>query len=143
MPNTSIRIADDIYEHLKQEAAAQGISISDFIRNAIEQALHTVAQPTRSENIDVLQRQLAEREDEVQYLRQELSATRQNTEVQLTTKDEQLQTKDEQISELHKLVAMAQTTANELTQQLKSTSLQLEDLRQKEHRSVWKRLLGK
>jgi DNA repair exonuclease SbcCD ATPase subunit len=147
MPTASIRFTDSQYAELKQRAESANLSISDFVRHAVEEALADEAVSVFAQDTRVLQQQLQDRDQQIEFLRQQLLTLQQSQASQVAEKAQQLQklhdeveTKNQQIEQLHQLVAMAQTTANELTQQLKSSHLQLEDLRDKQHRSVWQRL---
>jgi negative regulator of replication initiation len=145
------RVDDELHDKIRHRADAQGISVSDFLRFAVEQALasENTADDT-PEPVNVLREQLQAETENAQFLRQELTALRQSHSDHLSEKErhieqlrEELAIKNTQIEELHKLVAMAQSTGAELTKQLDRTQLQLQDVQQREQRSFWQKLLGK
>jgi len=149
MPTASIRFTDELYARLKQTAESEVLSISDFVRKAVEKALADETSGL-SQDTRVLQRQLQDTESQIDFLRQELSTVRQSHTGHLTEKENQIEklhaeltTKNQQIEELHRLVAMAQSNTADMARQLESSQHQLEDLRQRGQRSFWRRLFNR
>lgn len=102
MPNPSFRVSNEFYEKMKVAAEAGNMSLSDFIRTAVERALSNNGQPSdiRSESLTAVLR-------------------------------EQIQEKDEQIRELHQLLGITQKNLGEISQQLDRATRQLEDQRKR------------
>ncbi len=120
----SVRINDELHNIAKNKANEVDISLTELVR----QSVHSFCTQAKKEE---------KRDTElVDSLRSQVDAIRE----QLHSKEKQLDTKDEQISQLHQLVAMSQSHANELTQQLDRAHLQLEDMR---HKRPWWRRWGK
>ena len=93
MPVASTRVSDEFYERVKDEAVSQHISVSDFIRQAIETAV----------------------DDSLQTVNKSKDAFSEQT---LDVIRSELEQKNEQISQLHQLVAMSQKHSEDLTKQL-------------------------
>ena len=105
MPIASARISDELHDQVKIESELQGVSISDFIRKSIEDAVNgRIQSEEKKPSI----------EDSPAF----------------ALLSEQLKEKDQQISQLHQLVAMSQKHSDDLANQLEQTTKQLEDQRQ-------------
>ena len=122
MPTISGRVGEEIYDKIKQQADAQGISLSDLLRSAVEQVLTESANPALSEEVTVLQKQLSEKDEEIQFLRGELTAIRQ---------------------EASDAAQRSDTIVLGLTGQLDRANFQIEDLRKTDQRSFWGRLFNR
>ena len=133
--NASVRINEELYDRIKTISKSKQLSISDFIRNAVEHVLQIEEQGIEQRVTDIEQNAFDVLQTQLKLLHDQIQAKDDNTEQLLA----QLQQKDEQISQLHQIVAMSQSHTNELTQQLDRAHLQLEDLRQK--RPWWRRWL--
>ena len=123
MPSAGVRISDVLYERIRQQAKSRNLSLSDFIRDAVEQVLNNV-----------------EQNEPHHHNGNGSSPAYAMLHEQLQVKDEQLLKKDAQIEQLHQLMAMGHKERETLASQLNDTHLQLEDLRQ---RNWWKRLWGR
>ena len=110
MPTSSFRIPDDLYSRMKDTAATQNMTLTDIVLRGVTRWLDT----ENNSQYDVLQ-------ETVTLLREQLHSVQA-----------QLSQKDAQISELHQLVAMAQTNLSDVTKQL-------EDKR----RTWWQRVIGR
>lgn len=119
MRQLNIRIEDTLYESAKEKSSELSISLSDLIRNAIK---HVCSNGIADKPIEDDSPLLPMLKQELDKLHNELA------------------TKNQQIEELHKLVAMAQSNAISLTDQLDRANLQLEDVR---GRSWWQRFFRK
>jgi uncharacterized FAD-dependent dehydrogenase len=93
------RVDESFYEKIKQHVHSLDVSISDFVRTAVEQTL--AGPPTDVKSIESV----------ISVFREQLSA------------------KDEQIAHLHQLLAMGGKERERLAEQLDRSNLQLEDLR--------------
>lgn len=109
MPRVTFRCSQELFSQLKIRSENTGVNLSDTVRTVIEQLFsdkHPSADPhNNGETLTVIQNQLS-------------------------LFQSQLAEKDQQISQLHQLVALAQTNANELTKQL-------EDVRQRRWWQFW------
>ena len=94
MPVASTRVSDSFYERVKDEASYRDVSVSDFIRRAIEIAVDGGLQTENKSSDATLQQTL-------DVLRSELGQ------------------KNEQISQLHQLVAMSQKHSDDLLEDLR------------------------
>ena len=94
MPIASARISDELHEKIQIESALAGISVSDFIRSAIDNEVNGRIQenghPPSTENSPAF-----------------------------ALLSEQLKEKDQQISQLHQLVAMSQKHSDDLLEDLR------------------------
>ncbi len=139
------RVHDELHDRIKHRAESQGISVSDFLRSSVEQALDIDSTPDfELESVDALRDLIQVQKEQIEFLRQELSATQESKNNHLSEKDQQisslqeeLTTKNQQIDQLHQLVAMEQKNLGEMTQQLAQSQNQLEDLRKP--RPWWQR----
>jgi predicted CopG family antitoxin len=104
MPVASTRVSDDFYERIKDEATDRDLSVSDFIRQAIEAAVDEGLQ-TEDKPKDTASQQT------------------------LALLISELEKKNAQIDQLHQLMAMDKQERERLAQQLNRAHLQLEDLR--------------
>ena len=106
-----IKVQPEFYQRVKDYAASQGTSMSELVRNAVERELnHTTDQEST-----------------------ESSSESTGLTQALTTLTQQIEAKDQQIDQLHQLLGMKEQT-------FERTQLMLEDLRQKQTRTVWQRL---
>lgn len=141
------RVDDELHNRIKHGAESQGISVSDFLRFAVEQALDTSSTlDPELESLDVLRDLTQVQKEQVEFLRQELSTAQESKDTHLSVKDRQIEslqdelaTKNQQIDQLHQLIAMEQKNLGEIAQQLTQSQNLLEDLRQQEKRPWWQR----
>ena len=92
MPIASARVSEELHERIQNKSVLQGVLVSDFIRNAIEESVNGGIQPEGCPpHID----------DSPTFA--------------LAT--DQLKEKDQQISELHQLLAVSQKSVQQLTEQ--------------------------
>jgi hypothetical protein len=127
MPTISVRVDDETHAKVKYRADLQGVSISDCLRSAVERFITESPKSALSADVSVLQSQLKEaQEDEIGFLRGELTAVRAAAE--------------ESAQHAASASERADTIVLSLTQQLDRSTLQLEDLRQTDQRSLWARL---
>jgi len=121
MAHLGLRIPNELHDQVKAVAQEQDISVSDYVRTAVEQVLHGVKSESNSVSQSLYKEQLAGKEREIEFLRQELTAVRQ-------TLDESVKRHD--------------TIVLSITQHLEQANLQLEDLRARHNRSWWQKLFG-
>ena len=93
MPRIGIRITNDLNEELKTVAEFEGVSVSDFVRQSLEQTLQFSRTGGHTASYNV------EHHREVKQLH------------------EQTEQKDKQIQELHQLLAVAQKNVASVTEQ--------------------------
>jgi negative regulator of replication initiation len=114
--NMCVKVDDELYEKIKQRAESDGISLSDFMRDALMKRTcdsHELSDAP----------QATAHEDYMQLHERYMSMV------------EQLQSDLSEQSKRHDMIVAQMTT------QLERSQLQLADLRQ--HRSFWQRLIGK
>jgi len=109
MPHPSFRCSQEFLDRIREASEVQNVSMSDFIRTSVEHGLENLDQP--SHNVD---------HQTLDVLREQLQAKDQQLE-QLNT---QLTQKDAQISELHQIVAMAQSNQANTLKQLEDAKVQ-------------------
>ena len=88
MPRLGIRLEQACYDRLQECASARSLTVSDFVRESVRQAM----EDDKEVSGDVSRRELERLEGQVQE-------------------------KDKQISELHQLLAVSQKSIQQLTQQ--------------------------
>ena len=122
MPIISARIDGELHEQVKLEAQLEGVSPSKYLKRLIENAvnggLHFGGHPSKGGEaitLGIMRERLKEKGEEIDYLRQELTSARQAT---------------DSGSQRHDTIVL------QLTQDLKDTQQQLEDLR-KPRRRWW------
>ena len=108
-----------LYNQIKSNALAEGISVSAYLRKSIEMRLDPGMADGNTESD------------------QSITAFVE----QLQTKDTQIAQLHDQIQELHQLIAMGHKERDRLSEQLQHTTIQLEDLRQP-NPAWWKRMFG-
>ena len=94
MPIASARISNELHEKIQLESALAGISVSDFIRSAIDNKVNGRIQENGH------------------------SPSTENSPA-FALLSEQLKEKDQQISQLHQLVAMSQKHSDDLLEDLR------------------------
>ena len=125
MRNLCVRVDEATYEQVTQKAVEMGLSLSDFMR----QALHALCS-NGSCNPDSQSLQLKE-------MLEMMPSQLQAKDMQLERKDAQLVQLQEALSEQSK---RHDTIVLQMTQQLDRANLMLEDMR---HRAWWQRLFRK
>lgn len=113
------------HEKIKAHADAIGMSVSDFLRDAVEQALNGVKSGVKSD-FAVLEKQLDVKDQQIADLSRQLEDG--------SRRHEQTQRGSEEAAKRSDML-LAQ-----MTQQLDRSQLQLEDMRRR--RSWWQRLAG-
>ena len=110
-----MKVSAEYHQKIKEKADSQGLSISDFIRDAVEYRFNEVQPPSEG-------------------------LARVPTEVQQVLEDyrHQLMVKDDQIKQTSEARSRSDMIIMQLTQQLDRANLQLEDMR--ERKTVWRRL---
>ena len=101
--NASIRMTIEFFERIQTAAKIQSLSVSDYIRDAVEQVLQNAEHDIEQRSTDI------EREA-------------------FRTLQTQLETKDEQIDHLQQLLAVSQKSIQQLAEQ---NHLLLEDTRKR------------
>ena len=129
MKQFSVRVNDELYHKAQIKAQNVGVSLSNFVRDAVVQACDNGgANDVPSNGMLQLLR------DELNTLRDELST--KNTQIdRKETQLEQLQSDISEQSKRHDMIVA------QMTQQLERANLQLEDMRQRP--SFWQRLVGR
>lgn len=100
MPSLGIRITQALYDRLQDRALDESLTVSDLVRQTLSRALDE--NPDSSNTVS----------------RQEL-----------TRLEAQAAEKDKQIAELHQLLGMSQTHADEMRKELSTSHRLLEDAR--------------
>ena len=101
--NASIRMTIEFFERIQTAAKIQSLSVSDYIRDAVEQVLQNAEHDVEQRSTDI------EREA-------------------FRTLQTQLETKDEQIDHLQQLLAVSQKSIQQLAEQ---NQFLLEDTRRR------------
>jgi len=112
------RVDEVLHEKIRQYTDRQQVSLSDFVREAVEQMLVEPQTPANGsqQTVSILQTELGARNEEITRLHQE-------------------------IEQLHQLVGLSQKNVGTISQQLSQAHAQLEDLRVKPTRwwQFWQR----
>jgi hypothetical protein len=129
MKQFSVRVNDELYQKAHTVAQEAGVSLSDFVRDAVVQACDSggATEIATPEILNLLR-------DELHTLRDELS-TKNSQLDRKETQLEQLQADNSEQSKRHDMIVA------QMTQQLERANLQLEDMRQRP--SFWQRLVGR
>jgi predicted DNA binding CopG/RHH family protein len=121
MPRIGIRVTDDFHDEIKALAAVDGVSVSDFVRRAIENEMlqrRTVSDTVSRESLLILKSQI------------------ESLQAQLETKDDQIRALTQSLDQAQQLQAMQAQTNQTLTDRLTA----IED---RSRRSWWQRLLNR
>ena len=102
MPRIGIRITEEFHEEIKTVAEIDGVSVSDFVRQAIENEMldrRTASNRISLETVTLLKEQVKEKDAQIEHLHQ-------------------------QADQLHQLVAMAQSNQADTLKQLEDAKTQ-------------------
>ncbi len=113
MRQINIRVDDELYENARDKAHELGVSLSDLIRNAVQQVCSNDTADTDEQDGGISRTVL----EMIQH--------------QLSTKDTHIDKLHQQADQLHQLIAMGHKERDRL-------SHQLSDMR--EQKTVWQRL---
>ena len=131
------RLGDDVHKALSAIAMSNGVSISQYVRQSVEDSLN---RPTTDNNtstatdnvLTTLENELKTKDLELEDKARQLATKDVSIDhfhQQIERLDNELSTKNAQIDQLHQLVAMSQTNLAESQKQLDRANLQLEDQR--------------
>ena len=119
----SFKVTPEYQENLKNHSDTLGLSVSAFIRYAVDEKLNSVQQSNTEvepNTTDIINQQIDTKDQ------------------QISEKDNQISEKDKQIDHLTQIVAMQQQSIQSITSQ---NQLLLETSQQKKP-SFWQRLIG-
>ena len=123
----SFKVTPEYQENLKNHSDTLGLSVSAFIRYAVDEKLNSVQQSNTEGNTTVGQSNTEVEPNTTDIINQ-----------QIDTKDQQISEKDKQIDHLTQIVAMQQQSIQSITSQ---NQLLIESSYQKKP-SFWQRLIG-
>ena len=116
------------HEKIKTHADSTGLSISDFLRDAVEHALNGVKSDVKSD-LTLLEKQFDVKDRQIEDLSRQLEDGNRRHEETQRASEEAAKRSD---------MLLAQ-----MTQQLDRTQLQLEDMRNRQTQSWWGRMFGR
>ena len=123
----SFKVTPEYQEKLKIHSDTLGLSVSAFIRYAVDEKLPSVQQSNTEGNTTVGQSNTEVEPNTTDIINQ-----------QIDTKDQQISEKDQQIDRLTQIVAMQQQSIQSITSQ---NQLLIETTQQNKP-SFWQRLIG-
>ena len=123
----SFKVTPEYQEELKNHSDTLGLSVSAFIRSAVDEKLNSVQQSNTEGNTTVGQSNTEVKPNTTDIINQ-----------QIDTKDQQISEKDQQIDRLTQIVAMQQQSIQSITSQ---NQLLIETTQQNKP-SFWQRLIG-
>ena len=123
----SFKVTPEYQEKLKNHSDTLGLSVSAFIRYAVDEKLNSVQQSNTEGNTTVGQSNTEVEPNTTDIINQ-----------QIDTKDQQISEKDKQVDHLTQIVAMQQQSIQSITSQ---NQLLIESSYQKKP-SFWQRLIG-
>ena len=130
----SFKVTPEYQEKLKNHSDTLGLSVSAFIRYAVDEKLPSVQQSNTEGNTTVGQSNTEAEPNTTDIINQQIDTKDQ----QISEKDKQISEKDKQIDHLTQIVAMQQQSIQSITSQ---NQLLLETSQQKKP-SFWQRLIG-
>jgi uncharacterized protein (DUF3084 family) len=130
----SFKVTPEYQEKLKNHSDTLGLSVSAFIRYAVDEKLPSVQQSNTEGNTTVGQSNTEVEPNTTDIINQQIDTKDQ----QISEKDNQISEKDKQIDHLTQIVAMQQQSIQSITSQ---NQLLLETSQQKKP-SFWQRLIG-
>ena len=130
----SFKVTPEYQEKLKNHSDTLGLSVSAFIRYAVDEKLPSVQQSNTEGNTTAGQSNTEVEPDTTDIINQQIDTKDQ----QISEKDKQISEKDKQIDHLTQIVAMQQQSIQSITSQ---NQLLLETSQQKKP-SFWQRLIG-
>ena len=130
----SFKVTPEYQEKLKNHSDTLGLSVSAFIRYAVDEKLPSVQQSNTEGNTTVGQSNTEAEPNTTDIINQQIDTKDQ----QISEKDNQISEKDKQIDHLTQIVAMQQQSIQSITSQ---NQLLLETSQQKKP-SFWQRLIG-
>ena len=130
----SFKVTPEHQEKLKNHSDTLGLSVSAFIRDAVDEKLNAVQQNNTEGNTTVGQSNTEVEPNTTDIINQQIDTKDQ----QISEKDNQISEKDKQIDHLTQIVAMQQQSIQSITSQ---NQLLLETSQQKKP-SFWQRLIG-
>ena len=123
----SFKVTPEYQEKLKNHSDTLGLSVSAFIRYAVDEKLPSVQQSNTEGNTTVGQSNTEVEPNTTDIINQ-----------QIDTKDQQISEKDKQVDHLTQIIAMQQQSIQSITSQ---NQLLIESSYQKKP-SFWQRLIG-
>ena len=130
----SFKVTPEYQEKLKNHSDTLGLSVSAFIRYAVDEKLNSVQQSNTEGNTTVGQSNIEVEPNTTDIINQQIDTKDQ----QISEKDQQISEKDKQIDHLTQIVAMQQQSIQSITSQ---NQLLIESSYQKKP-SFWQRLIG-
>jgi len=130
----SFKVTPEYQEKLKNHSDTLGLSVSAFIRYAVDEKLNSVQQSNTEGNTTVGQSNTEVEPNTTDIINQQIDTKDQ----QISEKDKQISEKDKQIDHLTQIVAMQQQSIQSITSQ---NQLLIESSYQKKP-SFWQRLIG-
>ena len=130
----SFKVTPEYQENLKNHSDTLGLSVSAFIRYAVDEKLPSVQQSNTEGNTTVGQSNTEVEPNTTDIINQQIDTKDQ----QISEKDNQISEKDKQIDHLTQIVAMQQQSIQSITSQ---NQLLIESSYQKKP-SFWQRLIG-
>ena len=130
----SFKVTPEYQEKLKNHSGTLGLSVSAFIRYAVDEKLNSVQQSNTEGNTTVGQSNTEVEPNTTDIINQQIDTKDQ----QISEKDKQISEKDKQIDHLTQIVAMQQQSIQSITSQ---NQLLIESSYQKKP-SFWQRLIG-
>ena len=130
----SFKVTPEYQEKLKNHSDTLGLSVSAFIRYAVDEKLNSVQQSNTEGNTTVGQSNTEVEPNTTDIINQQIDTKDQ----QISEKDNQISEKDKQIDHLTQIVAMQQQSIQSITSQ---NQLLIESSYQKKP-SFWQRLIG-
>ena len=130
----SFKVTPEYQEKLKNHSDTLGLSVSAFIRYAVDEKLNSVQQSNTEGNTTVGQSNIEVEPNTTDIINQQIDTKDQ----QISEKDNQISEKDKQIDHLTQIVAMQQQSIQSITSQ---NQLLIESSYQKKP-SFWQRLIG-
>jgi hypothetical protein len=142
MRQFNVRVDDAFYEEARAKADEMGISLSDFVRDAVKQWCHrgdteAISPDGTYEPPDWLKAELRHKNEQIVSLQTELSRQTEQFTGELSLAR---QSTEDASKRSDTIIAQMTQQLSQMTQQLERTQLQLTDLR--ERRRWWQRVFA-